>query len=137
MWASVTEQFRAFVAATFEDLCRTWTLSQAQEGKLPFEPEVVGSHWAADAQVDVVALDWRTKQILLGEAKWGEGQVGREVIRELIAKTPKVVPDGGAGWRVYYAFFARNGFTQAAREEAQPYAAQLLTWAEMEQQLKV
>lgn len=53
----MTEQFRAFVAAAFEDLCRTWTLAQAQNGQLPFEPEVVGSHWAADAQVDVVAIN--------------------------------------------------------------------------------
>ena len=43
--------------------------------------------------------------------------VGRSVIRELIDKTPIVVP--GEDWQVYYAFFARAGFTGAAREEAQ------------------
>ncbi len=51
--------FRAFVAETFEGLCRTWTLAQARTGQLPFEPEIVGSYWASDAQVDIVAISWR------------------------------------------------------------------------------
>jgi AAA+ ATPase superfamily predicted ATPase len=136
LWTSVTEQFRAFVAATFEDLCRVWTLIQAQQGRLPFAPEVVGSHWATDAQVDVVAINWQAKQILLGEAKWGEGSVGREVIRTLVLKTAKVVPEGGEGWQVHYVVFARTGFTAAAREEAHSHHAHLLTMAEMEPQLK-
>ncbi len=136
LWSSTTDQFRAFVAAAFEDLCRTWTLTQAQNGQLPFEPEVIGSHWAADAQVDVVAINWQSKQILLGEAKWGEGKVGREVIRELIDKTPKVAPEQGAGWQIHYAFFAREGFTEPAQTEAKKYASILLTLAKMEPDLR-
>jgi len=92
LWESVQDNFRAFVADAFEDLCRAWTLAQAQAGRLPFEPEVVGAHWARNAQVDVVAVNWRPRRILMGEAKWGEGPVGREVIRELVEKTPKVIP---------------------------------------------
>lgn len=81
------------------------------------DPEVVGSHWSADVQLDVVAINWHDKTILLGECKWGVRAVGRSVIRELIEKTPKVVP--GEEWQVYYTYFARAGFTDAAREEAQ------------------
>jgi AAA+ ATPase superfamily predicted ATPase len=136
LWANMTQQFRAFVAATFEDLCRTWTLAQAQNGRLPFEPEMIGSHWSPDAQVDVVAIDWQSKQILLGEAKWGEGKVGREVVRELIEKTPKVVPGSKEDWAVHYVLFAREGFTESAREEAKKFRARLLTLAEMEPDLR-
>jgi AAA+ ATPase superfamily predicted ATPase len=72
LWERIAEQFRAFVGATaFEDLCREWTLTQARAGVLPFVPELVGSHWATDAQVDVVAINWRERAILLGECKWG------------------------------------------------------------------
>ena len=137
LWSNMTEQFRAFVAAAFEDLCRTWTLAQAQNGNLPFEPEVVGSHWASDAQVDVVAVNWKSKKILLGEAKWGEGKVSREVIRELVEKTPKVAPDRGEGWQIHYAFFAREGFTDSALAEAKQYSALMLTLAEMEPDLRL
>ena len=128
----MSNDFRALVAGTFEELCRVWVLSQAQAGALPFIPDVVGSHWAADAQVDVVAINWESKSILLGEAKWGEGLVGREVIRGMVEKAGRVVAGGGAGWQIHYAFFARAGFTGAARQEAARLGAMLLTLEEME-----
>lgn len=136
LWTGIESQFRAFVADTFEGLCRTWVLAQAQRGTLPFEPEVVGSFWAPNVQVDVVAVNWPAKQILLGEAKWGEGRLGREVIRGLVDKTPLVVPEGGTGWQVHYAFFAREGFTPAAQIEARTLSARALTLAEMEPDLQ-
>lgn len=131
LWTSMQENFRAFVADTFEEQCRQWIMVNAQRGTLPFEPDVVGGHWGREAQVDVVAISWREKEILLGEAKWGEGTVGREVIRELVDKTPLVVPERGEGWKVYYFYFAREGFTEAARRDAALNPSRLITFSEM------
>jgi hypothetical protein len=90
----------------------------------------VGSHWAQDVQVDVVALNWREQAILLGECKWGVDAVGRAVVRELIEeKTPKVLqalPDSGREWTVHHALFARTDFTKAAQAEAQTRKAILV-----------
>jgi AAA+ ATPase superfamily predicted ATPase len=138
LWERISGEFRAFVGMTaFEELCREWVLTQARAGRLPFLPEVVGSHWAANAQVDVVALNWRERAVLLGECKWGAGPVGRDVIRELVeAKTPRVLaelPEGGTGWRVYHVFFAHAGFTEAAR--AQAADAQLIDLATLDADL--
>jgi len=125
LWQRIAEQFRAFVGLTaFEELCREWTLVQARAGRFPFPPEIVGSHWARDVQVDVVALNWRQKAILLGECKWGVAPVGRSVIRELAEKASRVAP--GEDWRVHYVFFARAGFTDAARAEAESLEATLV-----------
>jgi len=55
MREKIETNFRAFVADTFEELCRFWLLSQAQAGLLPFNPDVVGSHWSPDAQIDIVS----------------------------------------------------------------------------------
>ena len=131
LWQRIVEQFRAFVGLTaFEDLCREWALVQARAGRLPFSPDVVGSHWSKGVQVDVVAVNWREKAILLGECKWGADKVRRDVVRELIeSKTPKVLkdlPEGGEGWSVYRAFFGRAGFTDAARATAEAAGAQLV-----------
>jgi predicted N-acetyltransferase YhbS len=72
--------------------------------------------------VDVVAVNWRQRAILLGECKWGGERVGRALPRELVeTKTPRVLetlPDKGAGWTVHHAFFARAGFTEAVQAEA-------------------
>jgi hypothetical protein len=95
----------------------------------------VGSHWSRDAQVDVVGVNWAEKAILLGECKWGAGAVGQNVVRELVeGKTPrvlKVLPDEGEGWIVHYAFFARAGFTDAARQEAKPQGALLVDLSDL------
>jgi AAA+ ATPase superfamily predicted ATPase len=134
LWQRIAEQFRAFVGLTaFEDLCREWTLVQAHAGQLPFPPEIVGSHWSKNAQVDVVALNWREQAILLGECKWGVDSVGRAVVRELIEKTPQVVP--GEEWQVHYVLFARAGFTDAARAEAEGVGTQLMDLVQLDRDL--
>ena len=125
LWERIAEQFRAFIGATtFEELCREWIIAQARLRLLPFTPEVVGSHWASDAQIDVVAINWREKAILLGECKWGTEQVGRSVIQDLFEKSSKIVP--GNDWKIHYAFFARAGFTAAARQSAEEAGALLV-----------
>jgi hypothetical protein len=110
LWESIDESFRAFVALNFEQLCREWVLKQAQAGRLPFAPDNVGTHWSRAVQVDVVAIAWRTKQVLVGEAKWGERPVGRSVVIDLVdRKTPRLLKDladGGEGWTVHCALWA-------------------------------
>jgi hypothetical protein len=122
---------RAFVGMTaFEELSRRWVLEQGRAGTLPFEVREVGSHWSRRVQVDVVAVNWTDHEILLGEAKWGTDPVARSLVRDLVeTKTPKVLkdlPNQKEGWRVRYAFFARAGFTAAARAEAESAQAHLV-----------
>jgi hypothetical protein len=119
---SVRSNLRAFVGATaFEELARQWVMSQAGSRQISFQPEAIGSHWNRKVQVDVVALNWQTHDILLGECKWGTDRVDLQVVRELIEKKTALVlkdlPDEGMGWNVHYALFGRKGFTPAARDE--------------------
>lgn len=116
---------------TFEELCREWVNIKAEMGELPLLPEQTGSYWSKTAQVDVLAVNWRTRDILLGECKWGQQAVGREVVETLLHKTDKVLPPQ-INWRVHYAFFTRHDFTPSARALAQEHQAQLVTLAELE-----
>jgi AAA+ ATPase superfamily predicted ATPase len=135
LWQRIGEQFRAFIGLTaWEELCREWLLLQANAGLLPFPVELVGSHWAKDAQIDVVAINWRDKAILLGECKWQSRPVGRSIIRELIDKAPRVVPAND--WQLHFAFFARAGFTDAARLEANQVKALLVDLNRVEVDLR-
>ncbi len=135
LWERIKEQFRAFIGmTTWEELCREWVREQARQGALPFAVELVGSHWSAEAQIDVVAINWREKAILLGECKWGLPVVNRKTIRELVGKASQVVP--GAEWQVHYAYFARSGFTDAARVEAQKLNAILVDLERLDNDLR-
>jgi AAA+ ATPase superfamily predicted ATPase len=116
----IQQNLRAFAGRTaFEDLARQWVLAQARAEHLPFRPDAVGSHWSSRVQVDVVALNWETRELLLGECKWGDQQVDKQVVEDLVThKTPLVLKDlwdGGAAWRPHYVIFGRKGITPAAR----------------------
>ena len=118
---AIQRDLRAFVGGTaWKELARQWVLAQRSTDRFGFTPEVVGSHWSRSAQVDVVAINWQTHDILLGECKWGADAVDRATVRELLAKAPLVLadlPNKGAGWRVHPALFARAGATPAAQAE--------------------
>lgn len=128
---AVRRNLRAFVGVTaFEDLCRQWVFTQLRAGQLPFLPDSIGSHWSSKVQVDVVAINWKSHEILLGECKWGADRVDRQVARELIEiKTPLVLkdlPEKNEKWLVHYVLFARSGFTPAAVTEMQKVQGSLV-----------
>ena len=119
---------------TFEELCRDWVSTQADSGKFSFLPERVGSFWNKNAQVDVLAINWRSKDILLGECKWVTRKVGKGVIQGLVEKTEHVLPKGK--WTIHYVFFARDGFSGPARSEADALDATLVELDRMELDLQ-
>ncbi len=136
----IQANLRAFVGQTaWEELCRQWIAEQAQAGRLPLTPTVVGSHWSRAVQVDVVAINWQDHAILIGECKWGADEIDRQVVRELIEqKTPRLLAElGGEGqtWTVHYAFFARRGFTAEARTEAARHQALLVNAVQLDAEL--
>jgi len=61
--------------------------------------------------------------VLVGECKWTEDRIDRQIARDLIEiKTPKLLADlaeetGEANWRAIPILFARNGFTPAAHAD--------------------
>lgn len=114
----IERDLRAFVGLAFEELARQWLARQAQAGALPFIPDAVGAHWSRRVQVDVVAINWQSRDILLGECKWGTEKVSRQIVRDLLErKAPRLrrdLPAEGEGWTFHYALFSRAGFTEAA-----------------------
>ena len=126
-----TEQLRPFVAGTFEDLCRTWTLEMGKAGRLPFMPEFVGSDWHGDVQADVVAVNWREAQVLLGEAKWGDDAIRLEVYKSLHERAQRVLAHmpSPKPWTPHFALFARRAFTAPVVAAARQDGTRLVTFA--------
>jgi hypothetical protein len=116
---------------TFEEMCRDWVGISAEMGDLSFLPERIGSFWSNHTQIDVLAISWRTKDILLGECKWGQQAVDRNIIQTLLGKTADVVPGQGQ-WHVHYAFFVRSSLTPAAQALAQENQALVVNLDQIE-----
>ena len=72
-------------------------------------------------QVDVAAINWESRDLLVGECKWGMDKIDRQVARDLIEEKARKMlldlPDMGEGWRIHYALFGRQGFTDSAKTE--------------------
>ncbi len=136
-----TEQLRPFVAEAFEDLCRLWTETLGFAGQLPFKPEIVGSDWkGAQYQADVVAVDWRHANVLIGEAKWGDRLVEQADYLKLKERAEKVIArmplEGRKTWKVHYALFTRRGFTTEVVTAAKAGPTQLITFEQLVDDLR-
>lgn len=132
----IYQELRSFIGThIFEELCREWTFAAGVDGQLDFEPEVVGSYWqqyrGQGVQLDIVAGNQRQKKLLIGEAKWGKGAVSRSILTDLMRRSQRM-PQVAEGWQVQYALFAREGFTEAAREMAKELGVRLVTLVEIE-----
>jgi AAA+ ATPase superfamily predicted ATPase len=116
---------------TYEELCREWLNEKTDRGELPYFLDRVGSHWSKEAQIDVVGINWRTKQILFGECKWGRQPVERKVIDKLVAQSAKVLPSK-SNWQQGYILFSRAPLTSAARLHASDLGAMVLSVEQLE-----
>jgi ribosomal protein L18E len=89
--------------------------------------------------VGVVAPNWNSKEILLGECKWGLDKINRQIARDLTVEKTRLalldLPDMGQGWQVYHAIFARQGFTDAARNEVQDSGGRCIDLRELDKAL--
>ncbi|MDL1894789.1 ATP-binding protein [Anaerolineae bacterium CFX7] len=134
VWEKIGEQFRAFIGATaFEEICREWVWQQADQGKLPFKPDNVGSHWGRGIQIDVAAINWTEQWLLLGECKWGTDRISAQLVKEFEEKTHRFVAKEFNAWNVHKIFFARGGFTEAAQTEATRAGIELVGLKELEE----
>jgi AAA+ ATPase superfamily predicted ATPase len=110
-------------AGGFETLAREWIRQQAEGSQalspLPFTPEAVGSHWGHGKQAKVVAINWRTRDILLGACDWRELPVDEPAVNHLLQEKTAVLrqdlPFQGENWTFHYVIFTRVGLTEAAQ----------------------
>jgi AAA+ ATPase superfamily predicted ATPase len=77
----------------------------------------VGRWWDKNEEIDIVALNEATNEILFGEVKWSEKQVGTNIYEDLKRKSQKV-EWGRKNRKEYFCLFSKNGFTPAMKKAA-------------------
>lgn len=107
VWRKFKESFPMLEAATYEKVSRE-TMWDLRENLFNFER--VGNWWEKDKEIDVVALNKTTREIIFGEAKWSNRPVGINVFRDLTEKASSVQWNRGER-EEYYILFSKSGFT--------------------------
>lgn len=86
------EQINDYLGYRFENLCAEWLTEQAKAGKLPIPATAVSSWWGtnpakqAQDDIDVLAADRISKQLIIGECKYRESFDETAEIEDLAGK---------------------------------------------------
>ncbi|MCP5008096.1 MAG: ATP-binding protein [Planctomycetes bacterium] len=81
------------------------------------EFEYCGRWWDKTGEIDLVATNSQTNEIIFGEVKWSNKSVGTNIYEDLKRKTQSV-DWGKKNRKEYFALFSKSGFTQAMKEKA-------------------
>ncbi len=104
----IKETFAILEGLSYEKICREIIWDFRDE---IFHFERVGKWWDKDNEIDIVALNQEANEILFGEVKWSNKQVGTNIYEDL-KKKAKAVEWGKKGRKEYFAIFSKAGFTK-------------------------
>lgn len=121
----IESELDTFTGPVFEDISKQFLLEMNKHGSLPFTFEKIGNQWGKfkgepgknTYEIDLVAINTGTKQILFCECKWQKQKVGAEVIAELMDKARHVKWYNGER-KEHFAVVSRSGFTPKAKSLA-------------------
>ena len=111
----IKRDLSGFAGRVFEDICREHLWELQRRGEAPCAFKKSGKWWHREEEVDIVALNEETGDILLAECKWQNRKAGREVLENLKRKS-ELVDWRKGDRRVHYALFSRAGFTKSCME---------------------
>ena len=112
----ITSQFDSYISFAFEDVSKVFLYKIRQD--LPFRFDKIGRWWHKDAEIDLVALNEHTREIMFVECKWQQKKAGVKVLKNLMA-TSELVDWGGSGRREHYCVISKSGLTASAEAFAQ------------------
>ena len=113
----IQEQFPSYIGKNaFEELARQQITAWGDSGELPFTPQYVGRAWNREAEIDVVAINWRDRAVLFGECKWTNAKMPPTALTSLQDRAAKLTKL--KGFKAHYALFSKKGFTASALKEA-------------------
>lgn len=105
-------QYPEYMGPIFEDIVMKLILSIET-----FQFSKVGSWWYKEDEIDIVAINPRSNDILFGECKWQNKKMPRGIYEQLLEKKEKV------RWKnkkrnESIALFSKNGFTESLKKVA-------------------
>lgn len=127
----VEPQLNDFASPVFERVCREFVRAKNRRGELPFRVAKLGRWWgkldqtiltdtgkeklmAVDSEIDVLAVDAKSKNYILGECKFRNIKMDATDLERLKEKS-SVAKKGAA---VEYALFSKSGFSKGLISQA-------------------
>jgi len=122
--SKIRAEFNPYVGRIFEQVCREFLVEVNHRAGLPFHFTKIGTWWGhfredgmrKEIEIDLVALNEDTRDILFAECKWQNKKVGINTYHNLMEKSTRVE------WHLdkrkeYFALFSKAGFTPELKKE--------------------
>jgi len=108
--SKIKEVLPELVGKSYERISGEILFNAILEKKLPVEFETHGRWWDRNEEIDLIALNNHTNEILFGEVKWSNKPVGTNIYQDLKRKFQRV-KWGKKNRKEYFALFSKTGFT--------------------------
>ena len=111
-----------FVAFVYENIAKDIFIDLCLKKKIDFIPSRVGKYWKDDknnsVEFDVVAIDNTNKRLFVGECKYWQREVDKDVLYALENKVRNATEllSTFDDHDIIYGIFSKSGFTQALQD---------------------
>ena len=130
----VKPKLSEFMGGVFEDMCKHYTLISGVDGKLNCFVTTVGKWWGTHPKkrettdIDVVGLDKTSKKAVLGECKYRNIPIDKNVYEDLQEKNGLIAKEYTV---VQYILFSKSGFTEWVAEHCERDGVKLVELGDM------
>jgi AAA+ ATPase superfamily predicted ATPase len=105
VYLRISSQLNSYFGLMFEKLI--FELVKTKEVPLPISFTEIRKWWYKDKEIDIIALNQESKQIIFAECKWQDDVNVEKIVKELKEKS-KFVKWGNAERREYFILFAKS-----------------------------
>lgn len=128
-FAYVKPKLHTFMGEVFENMCRYYTLMQGLSGGLKCTVTETGKWWGPGhdnrpTDIDIVGIDRAGKKAVLGECKFKNEKIDKEVYDALMDRKGLIDKHYT---EVQYLFFSLSGFSEWVKENVDGEKVRLLT----------
>ncbi len=123
IWNYVVEpELDYYTSYAFEDVCRQYLRRENRKNKLPFYFTKIGRWWDKAQELDILAMDAKKEQFLLGECKFKNSPF---TYADFVRMTEKFVPQKRNS-AVHYYLFSKSGFSGEVEKAAEEQGISLV-----------
>lgn len=113
----IKEAMPALLSKNYERISGEILSNAILDKKIPIESETYGRWWDKEEEIDLVALNSQTNEILFAEVKWSNKPIGTNIYEDLKKKAQKV-KWGKKNRKEHFALFSKAGFTPQMEKTA-------------------
>ncbi len=110
--SKIESELDQYIGPVFENICVEFLHRSNDENKLPFVFQNIGSWWNRKGdEIDIVALNEDTLDILIGECKWNNRKMDVDILTKLKGKKSLIKWHHNVRTE-HYCLFSKSGFSK-------------------------